>query len=180
MLELGSPVGRVIAILEMYIEDAKRAITALRSINDPKPAQDPQYKSEETMPMVEGACSECGAIGMHDEDCSHAGAAPPPTLPAHKAAIKTVRAGEKTCKKCGITKPLAEFVKSGNCLDGHLGSCKDCINARARELAAAKRKRSVTSAAVLKYECKICHCKFISLAAKREHNCLRKPASSEE
>ena len=34
---------------------------------------------------------------------------------------------EKTCKKCGETKPLSKFVASKNCRkDGHENTCKEC------------------------------------------------------
>ena len=37
----------------------------------------------------------------------------------------------KTCKKCGISKPLEAYPKSTRTNDGHLGSCQVCRNAYA-------------------------------------------------
>ncbi len=36
---------------------------------------------------------------------------------------------EKTCFKCGVTKPLSEFYAHRYMSDGHLGKCKDCAKA---------------------------------------------------
>lgn len=36
----------------------------------------------------------------------------------------------KVCKKCGIEKPLEEFEKNKNMIDGRTGVCKICINKR--------------------------------------------------
>lgn len=35
----------------------------------------------------------------------------------------------KTCKKCGISKELAQFRKNNTCKDGYTSSCKECISA---------------------------------------------------
>lgn len=37
----------------------------------------------------------------------------------------------KTCKKCGINKPLQAYPKSKRTNDGHMGSCQECRNAYA-------------------------------------------------
>jgi hypothetical protein len=36
-------------------------------------------------------------------------------------------AAEKTCKKCGITKPLESFARNKNMKDGRLTSCRVCL-----------------------------------------------------
>lgn len=33
---------------------------------------------------------------------------------------------QKTCSKCGQTKPLGEFYKAAGCKDGHRGECRSC------------------------------------------------------
>lgn len=33
----------------------------------------------------------------------------------------------KTCKKCGESKPIEEFYKHPKNIDGHSGTCKDCV-----------------------------------------------------
>lgn len=36
-------------------------------------------------------------------------------------------ASEKTCKKCGITKPIESFARNKNMRDGRLSSCRKCL-----------------------------------------------------
>ena len=38
----------------------------------------------------------------------------------------------KTCKKCGETKELQDFLKDANLKDGHSGACKECHRAYQR------------------------------------------------
>lgn len=36
----------------------------------------------------------------------------------------------KKCKDCGVEKPLSEYYKHRQMLDGHLNKCKDCVKDR--------------------------------------------------
>ena len=47
---------------------------------------------------------------------------------------------EKRCSACGIVKPLSEFDKTKNCLDGHYSFCKECRRERSRKHEEEKRK----------------------------------------
>ena len=49
---------------------------------------------------------------------------------------------EKTCSRCGKTKPLSEFHKNKNAKDGYNYICKECACARARNWRAANRQRA--------------------------------------
>jgi len=48
--------------------------------------------------------------------------------------VRASASGEKPCNTCGKTKPLSEFHKNHVYKDGHTNRCKDCLNARVREL----------------------------------------------
>lgn len=59
----------------------------------------------------------------------------------------------KTCFKCGIEKPLADFYVHPKMADGHLGKCKDCARSdnrsnyaaddvKARQLALRRQRRA--------------------------------------
>lgn len=39
----------------------------------------------------------------------------------------------KECKQCGVQKPLSEFYKRVECVDGHFTVCKQCVIARVRK-----------------------------------------------
>lgn len=39
----------------------------------------------------------------------------------------------KVCSKCGRELPITEFALNKKCKDGHIGRCKDCINAYLRK-----------------------------------------------
>ena len=45
---------------------------------------------------------------------------------AKSGPVKVVGSGQKTCKKCGRTKPLEEFHKAKTNRDGYEGTCKEC------------------------------------------------------
>lgn len=55
--------------------------------------------------------------------------------------ITEVPDGYKICRCCGKLKPLSEFGKDRQFADGHDTKCKECRNARRREIAAAKRTK---------------------------------------
>lgn len=50
----------------------------------------------------------------------------------------------KTCTKCGVAKPIDQFVKNKSCKNGRAGTCRQCQNIRCT---AWKRKNSVRLAA---------------------------------
>lgn len=41
---------------------------------------------------------------------------------------------ERTCKKCGVTKPLTDFQKSTQCTSGYRYRCKTCVNLLVRRV----------------------------------------------
>lgn len=45
----------------------------------------------------------------------------------------------KVCSKCGREIPITEFALNKTCKDGHIGRCKDCVNAYLRERYARKK-----------------------------------------
>lgn len=45
----------------------------------------------------------------------------------------------KVCSKCGRELPITEFALNKTCKDGHIGQCKDCVNAYQRERYARKK-----------------------------------------
>ena len=52
----------------------------------------------------------------------------------------------KVCKKCGRELPITEFYTNKDCKDGHVGRCKDCINAYQRERYALKKGKTMAHA----------------------------------
>ena len=52
----------------------------------------------------------------------------------------------KVCSKCGRELPITEFALNKKCKDGHIGQCKDCVNAYLRKrYARNKGKQSPTA-----------------------------------
>lgn len=52
----------------------------------------------------------------------------------------------KVCKKCGRELPITEFALNKNLKDGHVGQCKDCLNAYQRENYARKKGKTLARA----------------------------------
>ena len=49
----------------------------------------------------------------------------------------------KVCKKCGRELPITEFALNKNLKDGHVGKCRDCVNAYQRENYARKKGKTL-------------------------------------
>ena len=52
----------------------------------------------------------------------------------------------KVCKKCGRELPITEFALNKTSKDGHVGQCKDCINAYQRDNYARKNAKTLARA----------------------------------
>ena len=52
----------------------------------------------------------------------------------------------KVCKKCGRELPITEFALNKNLKDGHVGKCRDCVNAYQRENYARKKGKTLARA----------------------------------
>lgn len=52
----------------------------------------------------------------------------------------------KVCKKCGRELPITEFALNKNLKDGHVGKCRDCVNAYQRENYARKKGKTMAHA----------------------------------
>lgn len=52
----------------------------------------------------------------------------------------------KVCKKCGRELPITEFTLSKTSKDGHVGQCRDCVNAYQRERYALKKGKTMAHA----------------------------------
>ena len=52
----------------------------------------------------------------------------------------------KVCKKCGRELPITEFALNKTSKDGHVGQCRDCVNAYQRERYALKKGKTMTHA----------------------------------
>lgn len=49
----------------------------------------------------------------------------------------------KVCKKCGRELPITKFALNKNLKDGHVGQCRDCVNAYQRENYARKKRQDI-------------------------------------
>ena len=52
----------------------------------------------------------------------------------------------KVCKKCGRELPITEFALNKNLKDGHVGKCRDCVNAYQRERYALNKSKAMAHA----------------------------------
>lgn len=52
----------------------------------------------------------------------------------------------KVCSKCGRELPITEFALNKNLKDGHVGQCRDCVNAYQRERYALKKGKTLAHA----------------------------------
>lgn len=52
----------------------------------------------------------------------------------------------KVCKKCGRELPITEFALNKTSKDGHVGKCRDCVNAYQRERYALKKGKTMAHA----------------------------------
>ncbi len=52
----------------------------------------------------------------------------------------------KVCSKCGRELPITEFALNKTSKDGHVGQCKDCINAYQRQRYARKKGKTLERA----------------------------------
>ena len=52
----------------------------------------------------------------------------------------------KVCKKCGRELPITKFALSKTSNDGHVGKCRDCVNAYQRENYARKKGKTLARA----------------------------------
>lgn len=52
----------------------------------------------------------------------------------------------KVCSKCGRELPITDFAKSSSCKDGHVGQCRDCVNAYQRENYARNKGKTMAHA----------------------------------
>lgn len=52
----------------------------------------------------------------------------------------------KVCSKCGRELPITEFALSKTSKDGHVGKCRDCVNAYQRERYALKKGKTMAHA----------------------------------
>lgn len=52
----------------------------------------------------------------------------------------------KVCKKCGRELPITKFALNKASKDGHVGQCRDCVNAYQRERYALKKGKTMARA----------------------------------
>lgn len=55
----------------------------------------------------------------------------------------TVR--EKTCKKCGETKPVQKFPKNWNYADSYGATCKECVKLQTKQRNEKKKSENIIS-----------------------------------
>lgn len=97
-------------------------------------------------------------------------------FPAEESRISMA---SKKCKKCAKTKPIDKFAAHKQCSDGHSGTCKECINARARARFAARRKKQgIPPAGGKTFLCESCHATFLSKDIFEQHVAERHPEQS--
>ena len=109
------------------------AITALRLQRDKIEAAISSLESLETEDVAQPAAQpELEAV-------------PPPARRGKRgrprAAAPAEPAGSKPCNRCGDTKAIDDFPRNHQYADGHTNVCKECTNARVRELKDGKKKR---------------------------------------
>jgi hypothetical protein len=75
----------------------------------------------DTMGRKRAICPDCGAKRYRGKVF--------PTGSERCVWCEELRVGEKTCSKCGETKPLEDFTKSYKFLAGRTSICKGCSNA---------------------------------------------------
>ena len=51
----------------------------------------------------------------------------------------------KVCSKCGRELPITEFALNKTSKDGHVGKCRDCVNAYQRENYARKKRQDISA-----------------------------------
>ena len=82
-------------------------------------------ETSDTMGRKRAVCPDCGALRYRGKVF--------PTGAERCIWCEELRVGEKTCTKCGETKPLDEFTQSSKALAGKNSICKVCSNAYQRE-----------------------------------------------
>ena len=88
----------------------------------------------DTMGRKRAICPDCGAKRYRGK-----------VFPAGSERCiwcEELRVGEKTCSKCGETKPLEDFLKSFKFLAGRATVCKECSNAYQAEWRRANLEKS--------------------------------------
>lgn len=102
------------------------------------------------IPTVEVTCRKCDAIfsiprakGWHNykycgSDCAQAAKRAYRPQYLHEFArrpITVAETGDKTCRKCGMEKPVAQFHRSTNYADGRQNRCATCTSAYGKKCA---------------------------------------------
>lgn len=81
-------------------------------------------------------CKECRREKMKEARVEREGKDP-------YAELKKQGIFTKTCSVCGLEKPVDEFQKNINSLDGLLSQCKSCASEKRKPLREQKRKHMV-------------------------------------